>query len=101
MRAWSTAFRLARLRRWGSGFPNGSLRDAYLDVWREHGSLPTLREQCDLALTVGPLQRALTWRRILRGVHPAERPEWQDSVRGWTAECLEPGTVAAPAAAQA
>ena len=48
------------LRRWGSGFPNGSLRDAYLDLWCEHGSLPALREQCDLALTVGPLQRALT-----------------------------------------
>ena len=42
---------------------------------------------------MAPLQRALTWRRILRGVHPAERAEWQDSVPGWTAEYLEPGTL--------
>ena len=65
---------------------------------RPTASLPELREQADLALTVGPLQRALTWRRILRGVHPAERAEWQDSVPGWTAEYLEPGTLTAPAA---
>ena len=39
-----------------------------------------------------PAERALTWRRILRGVHPAERAEWADSVPGWTAEYLEPGT---------
>jgi len=86
--------------------PNGDpallrLRDAYLDRWRAYGSLPELREQSDLALTVAPLQRALTWRRILRGVHPGERTEWQDSVPGWTAEYLEPGTLAAPAGVQA
>ena len=78
--------------------PNGDpalvrLRDAYLDLWRAYGSLPELRAQADLALSVGPLQRALTWRRILRGVHPAERVEWQDAVPGWTAESLEPGTL--------
>ena len=58
-------------------------------------------EQADLALTVGPLQRALTWRRILRGVHRAERAEWQDSVPGWTAEYLEPGTLTAQPTVQA
>jgi hypothetical protein len=78
--------------------PNGSpvllrLRDAYLDAWRAYGSPQDLKEQCDLALRVGPLQRALTWRRILRGVHPGERAEWQDAVPGWTAEHLEPGTL--------
>jgi Phosphotransferase enzyme family len=78
--------------------PNGDavllrLRDAYLDAWTDRGSPVQLREQVDLALTVGPLQRALTWRRILRGVHPAERAEWQDAVPGWTAESLEPGTL--------
>ena len=74
------------------------IRDAYLDVWRDHGSRSELREQLDLALTVGPLQRALTWRRILRGVHPADRVEWQDAVPGWAAESLEPGTLTPPAA---
>jgi hypothetical protein len=80
--------------------PNGHpvllrLRDAYLDEWRDHGSPEELRAQCALALQVGPLQRALTWRQILRGVHPAERAEWADSVPGWTAEHLEPGTLTA------
>lgn len=69
------------------------LRDAYLHEWRDHGSPEHLRDQCAVALRVGPLQRALTWRRILRGVHPAERTEWADSVPGWTAEHLAPGTL--------
>ena len=83
--------------------PNGHpvllrLRDSYLDVWRDHGSPRELREQCAVALQVGPLQRALTWHRILQGVHPDERAQWADSVPGWTAEHLEPGTLAgAPA----
>ena len=80
--------------------PNGHpvllrLRDAYLDEWRDHGTREELREQCALALQVGPLQRALTWRRILRGVHSAERTEWAASVPGWTAEHLEPGALTA------
>ena len=78
--------------------PNGDpallrLRDAYLDVWQEYGTVQELRELCAAALQVGPLQRALTWRRILRGVHADERAEWQDAVPGWTAEHLEPGTL--------
>jgi hypothetical protein len=87
------------------GVPNGHpvlvrLRDSYLDVWRDHGSPRELREQCAVALRVGPLQRALTWHRILQGVHPDERAQWADSVPGWTAEHLEPGTLAgAPAGA--
>jgi hypothetical protein len=85
--------------------PDGSpellrLRDAYLDGWHAYGTPQELREQCDVALRVGPLQRALSWRRILRGVHPGERAQWQDSVPGWTAEHLERGTLtAAPAGA--
>ena len=94
-----------RVARHALDLPNGHpvllrLRDSYLDVWRGHGSPQQLREQCDAALRVGPLQRALTWRRILRGVHPAERAEWADSVPGWTAEHLAPGSLAgAPAGA--
>ncbi len=69
------------------------LRDVYLDVWRDHGDPGELREQAGLALAVGPLQRALTWRRVLRGVVPSERAEWADSVPGWTAEHLESGSL--------
>ena len=87
-----------RVARQALDLPNGHpvlhrLRDSYLDVWRGHGSPEHLREHCALALRVGPLQRALTWRRILRGVHGAERTEWADAVPGWTAEHLEPGTL--------
>jgi hypothetical protein len=72
----------------------GRLRDAYLEPWSTYGTPRELRGQCDLALQVGPLARALTWRRILRGVHPDERGEWADSVPGWTAEYLVPGPLA-------
>lgn len=74
------------------------LRDAYLEPWAGHGSPAELREQVDLALRVAPLARALTWRRILRGVHPGERAGWAASVPGWTAEHLEPGPLATGAA---
>ena len=95
-----------RMARQALALPHGHpalhrLRDSYLDVWREHGTPQRLREQSALALRVGPLQRALTWRRILRGVHPADRVEWQDAVPGWAAESLEPGTLTAPAPVQA
>jgi hypothetical protein len=77
------------------------LRDAYLEAWSGYGSPAELREQADLALRVAPLPRAMTWRRILRGVHPGERTEWQDAVPGWVAEYLEPGILTAPAVAPA
>lgn len=70
------------------------LRDSYLDEWRGFAGPAELRELADRALRVGALQRALTWRRILRGVHPAERAEWQAAVPGWTAEHLAPGPLA-------
>ena len=77
------------------------LRDAYLEAWSGYGSPAELREQADLALRVAPLPRAMTWRRILRGVHPEERAEWRDAVPGWAAEYLEPGILTAPAVAPA
>ncbi|MCZ2861230.1 phosphotransferase [Blastococcus sp. VKM Ac-2987] len=84
------------------GLANGDpgllrLRDAYLGEWRDLGPSGELRELCALALRIGPLQRALTWRRILRGVHEAERAEWDGQVPGWTAEHLAPGPLAAGA----
>ena len=75
------------------------LRDAYLEPWSAYGTAAELRAVCEVALRIGPPVRALTWRRILLGIHPAERAEWEDSVPGWMAEYLEPGslTPAAPA----
>ncbi len=45
-------------------------------------------------LSVAPLERALTWHRILLGVHAGERAGWQASVPGWAAETAEPGPLA-------
>jgi hypothetical protein len=78
------------------GVPDGDpallrLRDAYLEPWSCYANPAGLRELVRIALMVSPLPRAMTWRRILRGVHPAERTEWQTAVPWWTAEYLEPG----------
>ena len=93
-----------RVAREALGVPDGDpvlvrLRDAYLEPWSGHGSPAALRELVRIALRVSPLPRAMTWRRILRGVHPAERTEWESAVPWWTAEYLEPGTLSEPAAA--
>ena len=66
------------------------LRNAYLAPWGAFAEAAVVRHLCDLALRVTPLQRALTWHRILLGVHPAERAEWQDAVPGWAAEPPRP-----------
>ena len=70
------------------------LRDAYLQPWRAHAEMPVLCELVDLALRVTPLERSLTWHRILLGIHADERAEWQASVPGWAAEAAEPGPLA-------
>jgi hypothetical protein len=69
------------------------LRDAYLEPWSAYGSPTELRELCGVALRVGPPARALTWRRVLLGVDPTQRTEWDDAVPGWMAEYLEPGSL--------
>jgi hypothetical protein len=68
------------------------LRDAYLEPWSGYGSPDELRAWADLALAVAPLPRAMTWHRILQGVHPAERSDWADAVPGWMAEYFQPGS---------
>ncbi len=70
------------------------LREAYLYPWRGFADLTDLRELAAAALRVAALQRALTWHRILMGIHPDERAEWRGSVSGWVAEHLEPGPMA-------
>lgn len=75
------------------------LRDAYLEPWSAYGSPAELRELCALALRVGPPARALSWRRILLGVHPGDRAAWDDAVPGWLADYLEPGSLDQPAPA--
>ena len=69
------------------------LRDAYLEPWSAYGAPAHLRSLCRLALRVAPPARALTWHRILGGIRAAERGEWADSVPGWMAEYLAPGSL--------
>ena len=69
------------------------LRDAYLGPWRAVAEAPVLCELVDLALRVAPLQRALTWHRILLGVSPDERAEWQASGRRRWDMWVLPGAV--------
>ncbi len=78
------------------GLPPGSpallrLRDAYLRPWRAFAEATALHELTGLALRIAPLERALTWHRILRGVLPEERAGWQASVPGRPAESVGPG----------
>jgi hypothetical protein len=70
------------------------LRDAYLQPWRPYAEAPVLQELVEAALQVAPLERALTWHRILCGIHPEEAAEWHASVPGWAAETAEPGPLA-------
>ncbi|GAB3314946.1 phosphotransferase [Geodermatophilus aquaeductus] len=67
------------------------LREAYLRPWQAFGEAAVLRDLADLALRIAPLARALSWHRILLGVHADERAEWQVSVPGWLAEADGPG----------
>jgi hypothetical protein len=69
------------------------LRDACLEPWSAFGSAAELREPCGLALRVGPPARAPSRRRILLGIHSADRAEWNDAVPAWMAEYLEPGSL--------
>jgi len=70
------------------------LRDAYLQPWRPYAETRVLHDLVDVALQVTPLERSLTWRRILLGIRPVERADWQASVPGWAAETVEPGPLA-------
>jgi hypothetical protein len=70
------------------------LRDAYLQPWRAYAEMPVLCELVDLALQLAPSSRALTWHRILLGIHPEERAEWEASVPAWAAEPPVPAPLA-------
>ena len=73
------------------GVATGEDPDADLQPWRAFADGPVLRGLADAALRVAPLLRARTWHRILLGVHPTERAEWQAGVPGWTAQFLGRG----------
>jgi hypothetical protein len=64
----------------------GRLVDAYLEPWAGYGPAAELREALDLALRLGPLTRALTWRRVLGGLPADGAGEWADGVSRWLSD---------------
>ncbi|MGN6379255.1 MAG: hypothetical protein ACTHNU_09920, partial [Gaiellales bacterium] len=62
------------------------MRRAYLEPWGRFGSPGALREGLDVALRVGRLTRALSWRRILDGAGGDPSGEYSDAVSDWLQE---------------
>jgi len=59
------------------------LVDAYLEPWASSGSRADLRAALDLALRLGPITRALAWRRVLAGLPADTAGGWEDGVSRW------------------
>jgi hypothetical protein len=62
---------------------HGRLVDVYLEPWAGFGSRADLRAALDLALRLGPLTRALAWKRVLAGLPADVAGEWGDGVSRW------------------
>jgi hypothetical protein len=65
------------------GDDHARLVDAYLEPWAGHGSRAELRDALDLALRLGPITRALAWKRVLGGLPAGVAGEWGDSPARW------------------
>ncbi|MFI6782176.1 aminoglycoside phosphotransferase family protein [Micromonospora sp. NPDC050276] len=61
------------------------LRDAYLEAWTDRYDRRTLVEAADLAISLGPVGRSLSWRRALDTAEES-RAEYADAVPGWLGE---------------
>ncbi|MEU8289040.1 aminoglycoside phosphotransferase family protein [Micromonospora sp. NPDC048905] len=61
------------------------LRDAYLEAWTDRYDRRTLLEAADLAITLGPVSRSLSWRRALDTTEES-RSEYAAAVPGWLSE---------------
>ena len=73
------------------------LADAYTETWTDVADRATLRRLVTLAVRVGPLTRALGWRRALVGCDDVSWTEWGDGVHGWLLETLSPDLPLRPA----
>jgi hypothetical protein len=73
------------------------LVDAYTEVWTDVADRLTLRRLVELAVRVGPLTRAMGWRRALEGCDAPSWSEWGDGVHGWLLETLSPDLPLRPA----
>lgn len=66
------------------------LRDAYLEPWTAEFDRPTLVEACRLALRVGGVSRARSYRSALMEGAPADHDAQGDRVPGWLLELYGP-----------
>jgi hypothetical protein len=66
------------------------LRDAYLEPWTAEFDRSTLVEATRLALRVGGVSRALSYRSALIEGTPADHDEYGDGVAQWLLECYAP-----------
>jgi hypothetical protein len=73
------------------------LADAYTEAWTDLADRTTLRRIVATAVRVGPLTRALGWRRALLGCDDASWAEWGDGVHGWLLDVLSPDLPLRPA----
>ena len=66
------------------------LRDAYLEAWSEEYDRAELREAARLAVRVGSVSRAMSYRRALAQATPAAMAEYGDAVPAWLLEYYAP-----------
>ena len=65
------------------------LEDLYLREWQVYASLDRLREACALAMSIGRLNRALTWHMVVSSLPEPHRSKEVDAVPGWVKLFLE------------
>ncbi len=65
------------------------LEDLYLREWQEYTSLDQLHKALDLAMTLGRINRALTWHMVVSSLPEPHRSKEADAVPGWLQLFLE------------
>jgi len=73
------------------------LADAYTEAWTDVADRATLRRQVALAIRLGPLTRAMGWRRALLGCDDSTWAQWGEGVHGWLLELVSPDLPLLPA----
>jgi hypothetical protein len=64
------------------------VRDAYLSAWSDLAPPEDLVAMADLAVAVGPVTRAHSWRNALVEAKAEEQDDYGDAVPGWLAELV-------------
>jgi hypothetical protein len=65
-----------------------AVRQAYLQAWADVAPMEELAAQAALAVALGPVTRAHSWRNALVDALPDELDDFADAVPGWLAELV-------------